>query len=492
MQCLNRFSRQKIAKNTLVLVVAELAMRVLGIVYVASLARYVGTSGVGAISTATALTTIVAILIGPGLETLLVRDVARDRTQVGPYLSTMLFLKACLAVPFFLVIIAIVHTADYPAQVVPIIYAYAVLTVLDALGSIFASVFQAFERMEFQATAVVLRDSINILLSLLFIYFHLSLLMIVFVSVLATACKFLFMGLIVYKRFAPSRPALSLTVSWRLLIASFPFAFYIILVLIRFQLGTLILSLYRTPEQVGVYSAAFSLVMLSLFIPNAFSTAIFPTFSDLHKRSTGGLQDFYRVCFKYLLLLGFPLGVGTVLLGDKVILLVFGDKFQGSVGVVRILAIYMFTFVGYCNGPLLNATGRQRFFAWTQAAAVALNALIALLLVPRFGPEGAAAAFVAAAVATFFVHSIASHRQVSLPVPWVTIGQVCLATLFMGAAAIIFLQLGVFWPVVLVIVAPLTYCLTVFLFGMIKRREIRLLLGNPQAMARINSAPAPV
>lgn len=479
MNAIAKLAKKKIVKNTSVLILAQIASRTLGIVYVAALARYVGAEGIGKISTATALNGLFVLVVGPGLNSLLVRDVAADDKKAATYVSNMLFLRCLLSVPFILLTVAVAQAARYPGDTVVIIHAYMVVYLFDTLGEILASVFRAFERMEYEAVSQIVRDLINISLSLLAIYLRWSLLAIALISVLAQVCKLLMMMALLHRRFVRPRLAISFSTSKTLLISSLPFGVLFILHAAQALLGTFALSLYHSADAVGIYSAANSLIGVLLFLPGAFSAAIFPTFSRLYVNARHDLQHFYQLCYKYLLVVGFPLGLGTMLVGDKVILLVYGDEFEGSATVMRILAVFLFTFVGYSNGPLLNAAGRQRFFAWTQGLAVCANGVLCLLLVPTWGPVGAAIAFVSSGIATFFVHSIACHRQFGVSLPWLTMGKVLLATLFMGLVVSVTLWLGVPWLVVVFIVAPSTYGLSVLLLGIVKREELQALAGAP-------------
>lgn len=481
MNVIATLAKNRIAKNTSVLILAQISSRGLAIVYVAALARYVGAEGIGTISTATALNGLLVLVVGPGLNTLLVRDIAADKQKAGTYISNMLFLRGLLGFPFVLLAVAVARAAEYPSDTILITHVYTLVYLLDTLGGILVAVFQAFERMEYDAGSQIMRDLINISLSLLAIYLRQSLLTIVFISVIAQACKFLFMLGLVYGRFVRPRPAISFGMSKTLLISSLPFGAFLILVVVRFQLGIFVLSLYHTAEIVGIYSAAHSLMTMLLLLPLALSTTIFPTFSRLYVHARPDLRRFYQLCYKYLLVLGFPLGLGTMLIGDKVILLIYGDEFEGSATIIRILAVYLFTIVGHSNGPLLNATGRQRFFAWTQGLAVCANAVLCFLLVPKRGPVGAAVAFVLSGIGTFFVHSVACHRQFGLSLPWLTMAKVLLATLIMGLVVSTSLCADVPWPIVVSVVAPITYGLSILLLGIVQREELQLLARAPSS-----------
>lgn len=472
-------TEKRVARNTSVLMAAQIVTYASGVVYIALLARYVGTEGVGTISTAIALTGMLVLIVGPGLNTLLVRDIAADKAKAGQYATNMLFLKCLLAVPFVILTLSVARIAGYPEDTVLIIQVYVVVYLFDTLGQIPAALFQAFERMEYEASTQIVRSLANVSLSLLAIALRMPLLNIVMISALAEIGKFVLMVVIMRQRFNWRLSAVSLRAGRRLFRLSLPFGVLTILFVAQTQIGIFILSLNYPAETVGIYSAALAIITMVLIVSSAFSTAILPTFSALWVNSKRELRSFYRLCYKYLLVVGFPLGLIVMLVAEDVVLLIYGEEFRESVIVLRIMALFLFTLVGLSNGPLLSVTGKQKFFAWTQSVSVGINAILTILLVPKWGPLAAAIGFVSAGMVTFVVHSIASHRTVGLSIPWSTAGKVILATFLMGVVTAASLSWGLPWMLAAFVVAPSTYLLFVLLLGVISKTELTILASAP-------------
>lgn len=481
MKLLSGLARHKVAKNTSVLFLAQMTSRAVGIFYIAALARYVGAEGVGMISTATVLNGLLVLVIAPGLDTLLVRDVAADRGRAGSYLSNVLMVRLLLGIPFILLTLLVSQLVGYPPETLAIIRIYTVVYFLDAIGGIMVPVFQAFEKLEYEALGQIVQDLVNIALSLMAIFLGWSLVAIAFMSVVARVCKLALVSTILGRRIVRFQFAASPVVGWGLLVTSIPFGALLILHTIQSQLGTFVLSIHYPAEVVGIYSAANFVIVTLLLLAGAFSKSIFPVLSSLHVHARHQLQQFYQLAYKYLLVVGFPLGLGTMLVGDRVITLIYGDEFAASASVIRILSIFLFTFVGYANGPLLMATGRQGFFMWTQAVAAIANALLLVLLVPPLGPVGAAIGFVLPGLFTFVVHSAAAHRQVGISFPWRTMGEVLLATVAMGVAVLLTLQAGVPWLLVTLAAAPLVYGGTLLLLKVVRIDELKSLASGSGA-----------
>ena len=76
---------QRIAKNTGVLLVSQIASYIIGFFFVMYTARYLGAAGFGILSFALAFTGIFGVFSDLGLSTLTVREAARDKSLARKY-----------------------------------------------------------------------------------------------------------------------------------------------------------------------------------------------------------------------------------------------------------------------------------------------------------------------------------------------------------------------------------------------------------------------
>ena len=67
-------------------------------------------------------------------------------------------------------------------------------------------------------------------------------------------------------------------------------------------------------EAAGFYGAAYRIVLVLLFIPSAINAAVFPAMSRLFSSSIDSLKIIVKKYFKYMLLIGIPIGVGELFL----------------------------------------------------------------------------------------------------------------------------------------------------------------------------------
>ena len=96
------FNVQRMAKNTFVLSISQILSYLLAFFYTIAIARYLGADGFGILSFALAFAGIFGILADLGLNTLAVKEIAKDKSLAKKYLGNFIFTKIIL---FFTLII---------------------------------------------------------------------------------------------------------------------------------------------------------------------------------------------------------------------------------------------------------------------------------------------------------------------------------------------------------------------------------------------------
>ncbi len=478
---LSMLKKYRIARNTSIMLITQIAMQFANVIYVGLLARHVGADGIGEIATATALNTLSVLVMGPGLSILYMRDISREPDKASEYLVNMLFMRVLLLVPFVLVNYLVMTISDYSQETRLVVWLYIIVFGTDAFGELFIGLFRTKERLEFEAGTQILMTILNITISIYGISQGWTLLQIVWVTVFAHGMRFIAMLVLTLRFFVKLDARIDVRLASRLLMNSWPFSAFLVIQAFQNKTGVIIMSSTFESNVVGLYGAANTIIAMLLYIPNALAPALLPNLSRLQDKSLEALQHFYSISFRYLAVIGFPLGLGTILVGGDLIEMIYGQEFTGSRPVIQIMAIFLFMIVGYANGPLLQATGRQRFFAWTQGIAALVSVTLNIILVPMYGPIGAAIAFTSAGVSTFIIHSLACHRQLQLPLPFEYLGRVGLATVVMGVSVYVLTRVvGLPWILVALTVAPVVYFGTSIALKTVSIAEIKVLAsGEP-------------
>jgi O-antigen/teichoic acid export membrane protein len=155
----------------------------------------------------------------------------------------------------------------------------------------------------------------------------------------------------------------------------------------------LVLQQFRPSDEVGIYFAVVKTLALVSFIHYAMSATTAHRFAEYHalgdkERLSAYVAHAIRWTF-------WPSLAATLLLLalGKPLLWLFGPQFVAGYDIMFLAAVGL--VVRAAIGPverLLNMLGHQHICAVAYAAAFAMNVVLCLALVPRFGGHGAAAA----------------------------------------------------------------------------------------------------
>lgn len=391
---------QRILKNTGLLLISNIITYGLAFIFMMYSARYLGVENFGIISFALAFSGITVIFADLGLSSLTARDVARDKTLSEKYIKNIGPIKLFLSLFTLISTIAVVFIMGYTIEVIGIVTLITLYSLFGSFSYMFYALFQAHERMEYQAVGLVL-NSLLLLGGAIFLIYNKM-------DVISFALLYFFTGLIVFLytviicgwKFILPKMEVDLSFWKTLLKTSLPISLLIILYTITFRVDTVLLSILDGNTSVGIYSAAYRLIEVLIFIPTVFTASIYPVFSRFHVSSEKSLKTGYTTSFKYLAFLGLPIAVGVTLLSDKIIFLIYGAQFTESILALQILiwAIPVI-FISYVSGTIMISINKQNAAIKIIIICMIVNIVLNLIFIPSFS-------FVAASVSTVITELI--------------------------------------------------------------------------------------
>jgi O-antigen/teichoic acid export membrane protein len=178
---------------------------------------------------------------------------------------------------------------------------------------------------------------------------------------------------------------------------------------------TVVLGVYRSADEVGIYVAAMRLATLVSFILWAGNSILAPKYATLYSNDRiDELQSLVLTITRFMAFLAaFPLIV--FLLFASQLLSIFGPEFVFGETSLIVLSIGQFvnTAVGSV-GYLLMMTGNEWTFNNIFFAGVILNLILNILLVPSFGIAGAAVATTTSMVIWNISAMIATRMKINI------------------------------------------------------------------------------
>lgn len=156
----------------------------------------------------------------------------------------------------------------------------------------------------------------------------------------------------------------------------------------------IILGIFRTDEEVGIYRAAFQTALFVIFGLQALNQVLQPHFARLYNQGDmAKLQRLVTASARAILVLALPPVAVIMLFATELLGWLFGDQFGAGGVALAILAAGQLVNAGMgSGGMLLNMTGHERDTLRGIAVAAVCNIALNFTLIPSFGMAGAAAA----------------------------------------------------------------------------------------------------
>jgi O-antigen/teichoic acid export membrane protein len=172
-----------------------------------------------------------------------------------------------------------------------------------------------------------------------------------------------------------------------------PFGLTAIFLAVYFKIDTVMLSKVVEAGEVGLYNAAYNIVLASMILSTPVVVSIFPVLASLYQNQKDQANTVFRMGLKYSLIMAVPLGTGTFLMANPVVRLAYGAEFGGSAGLLLILSgTIPLLFATNVLGNSLGAAGFQVRVATVALINAFFNVVLNLILIPKIGARGAAIA----------------------------------------------------------------------------------------------------
>jgi len=198
-----------------------------------------------------------------------------------------------------------------------------------------------------------------------------------------------------------------------------------------------ILGMYTSTDTVGIYGVAAKLVLLVYFPMMAFSSIIPPLISSIH--SSGDVSELKKVVSestRWILSTAMPIILILCIEGEYILGFFYKPEFAAGYTVLLILTLCQMVKAGSgLTGVILQMTGGHKFFMKINIIGGILNVILNVILVPRFGMNGAALSSAFCIIMIDVVCIYVIHRRLSI----VTIAKgINFDLVFIGIVAILY------------------------------------------------------
>lgn len=355
------------------------------------IARYLGPMNYGLMNYAISFVGLFGFLSSLGIESIIKREIVNNPDNKNVILGTGLLMKvvgAILAIFSSIFISYFLHTEPLVIGIVVLFSISYIFYAFDILGIYFESQTQS----KYPVIISIVATTIGAMLKLLIIYLGYGIIWLIATYLLEA---FLIgLGLVIifkYKGQGFRKMNFNFLIakqilkdSWPLLLSSFAVSIYMRIdqVMIKSLLGS---------TEVGIYAAAVKLSEAWYFIPTLIGASVSPAIINSLKVSEEIFEN--RLSKLYLLMstLAIIIGVVITFTSSWLIQILFGQPYENA---AMVLKIYIWAglavFLGVAIGYYLLAKNLTRISFYSTLFGVISNVILNIILIPRFGINGAA------------------------------------------------------------------------------------------------------
>lgn len=379
-----------IAKNSIYLFLGDAFGYILLFILSIFLVRHLGVVNFGKYSFAIAFTSLFFILSDIGLSLLIIREIARDVSNAGLYLTNVSIIKLILSLITMVLIAISTNLFDYSHDMKFAIYTVGGIAVITSFTTSLRSFFRAFERMEYETLSKIIEKILVFGGVLSVLYLNFGFIEVLCAMLIAQLISLILTLIIIFKFLINIKYIFDLVVCKDLIRKALPFTLSSIFTFIYFHTDTIMLSIMKGDAAVGWYNAAYRLIVALPFFSAAFVGAIYPILSKYSDSSKDRLVIVYEKSFKFLLLVSVPLGIGTSLIAERLILSLYGAEYLNSVIVLQILIwVTSISFIYSIVGFVLASINQQRIDAYITGISAIMNIVLNFILIPAYSYTGA-------------------------------------------------------------------------------------------------------
>ncbi|MCQ2030441.1 flippase [Stutzerimonas zhaodongensis] len=376
-----------------------------GFVTAVLLARYLGPEQFGILAYAISMTAIFASAGHMGLAGLVVREVVKKPDMVPETLGTTFMLKLSgMAIGYALILIYTLVFEEIGSTefwMLLIVASAIFFQTFDVVEYWFQSQVQAKYPAIAKSTSLVIAAGIKVALVLsgagvvAFAFAHTAQFMLAALILALLYKGTTAVSLTTWKAsFAKAKELLSQ--GWIIYLGS-------IFAVVYMKIDQVMLKWMIGAEEVGVYAVAAQLSEAWYFLPTAIVASFFPKLIKLHEADPARFNQRFQQLFDVLFILAIFVAVLVSLVAGPLIALLFGNEYQNSASILTIhiwAGVFIFMRAAFSRWILIE--GALMFSLITQGLGALANIGLNMLLIPRYGGEGAA-------MATLISYAIASY-----------------------------------------------------------------------------------
>jgi len=348
------------------------------------LPRYLGPEEYGRLYVAIALSAIFQIFVNYGSSYMVAKNVARAKDQTPYILVETLALRFVFGILSIAAMMLAAAILQYSASVKSILLVYGFGLIVSGSIATFQACYQGHELLKYSSVGTVV-ERVFVSSASIFALVHGA--RALQIATIAVVGNVLNLGTLTYfsRRMISFIPKVNWKAAFGQFKEAFPYFLFTVFSTIYYRIDTIMLSKMTKEAVVGQYGGAYRLFE-SFNFPYLLTVALYPVLSRLWKKEESSHKRAVQKSLEYVILVGVPLSLGVIWFAREIIDLFYGLKeYEPSVILLQILSAgLLFLFVDMLLGTTLMSSDKQKQLMGVSLAAIPLNVVLNLILIPAW------------------------------------------------------------------------------------------------------------
>lgn len=448
---------RKILSNTIAQIIGKFFVAILGLVVVKIATGYLSVEGYGEYILIYEFLAFFGIAADLGLFTIAVREMSRDENDIPKIIGNILSLRTILVLLTMAAAIAAAYLIpSYADTRIPLGIAIASITVfLTIINGTITSVLQAKLQMHLASLTVVLGKIISVGFMVYIIFWGFPLdnntgfYMLLFAGNLGNIAMVLATNYYV-KKITPLKYRFDFELWKKVVLKALPYGIALILNTIYFRIDSILLSILRGQEEVGIFGVAMKMLENFEILPLYFMNSVLPVLAKSLKEKSEKYRDIIKYAFDFLAAMAIPMVVGGVILAYPIIFIVstpdflsrLSEGFYGSDIAFQILIFaLLFQFLNVLFAFILIAVDKQYKLLYINGVVAIFNIIANLIVIPIYGFRGAGITTVLSELIILIATYIAARRCLEFNLNLKNLFKIIFSALIMGVSIYILLPI---------------------------------------------------
>lgn len=465
----------RIALNTAWLFLSQIVANIAALFVIGFVAHHLGTEGYGELEGALAFAAIFSPIVFAGIQIILIREVVGVPLMGPRAVGDAIILRLAMT-PIFAGLVFLAAPFFIPEVRLHMVFLAIVNFFFVNFLQSWTIPCEASERMHFMAIGSFLTAIVGMGLSIMAILLHFGPTGVMSARVLGQIAQAIFMFIVLVVVFYWPKFEFDFDRYQKILRQGFPLALSFLLGLMLLRIDQAMLMAMRGKAEVGLYSSATELAYKFEMIVISFQTALVPGLVATWKEGSEAYSDLLGKAMRFMLILSLPVAAGTGFIAPDIIKFIFKEQYLPAAYVLTVLMWFVpFQFLNRILGVSLAARGMEKWVSVGVAIAVLANVGLNLLLIPRYGFEGAGYATVVTELLLMLIYIFLQREHFVEIVKNLKLGRVAVA---LGVMVLGCYLLRNQHALIIIASGVVTYGISVFAFDCIDRKELRAITGK--------------